>query len=217
MRKQFKAELSKLKALLIDIFDEIIEQFETVLSLIENFDLKASELVLRNDDRIDEMVSHLENECIQFVATQFPVASDLRLVYSIMLINMHLERIGDLLYNTTKGVRRINEIGKIDENVMNELHEMASNTYEVVRRARDAFEKSDIAIVDELSVMDEKVDEAFKKFIRNLGKFSSEEHSLEWYLSVILLVRYMERAADQAVDIGKRVAYMLTGRQAELS
>jgi phosphate transport system protein len=133
-----------------------------------------------------------------------------------MLINMHLERIGDLLYNTTKGLKRINEIGSVDSNVIDELYEMASNTFEVVRRSRDAFDRGDIAIVGELSEMDEKVDEAFKRFIRSLGKFSAEERTLEWYLSVILLVRYMERAADQAVDIGKRVAYMLTGRQAEL-
>ncbi len=211
MRQQFKEEISKLKTRLLEIFDDVINQFERINVLIQNYDSKLASKILAADDLIDRKALNLEDTGIQLVATQFPVASDLRLIHSILIINIHLERIGDLLYNAAKGLIRLSEMGEKDVEVMNELKAMGEKTLQIVKMARDAFAGDDLTIVEKLREYDDEVDSYFKNFLKRIGDFSKSDHTLEWYVSVVLLSRYFERAADQAVDIGERVRFIITG------
>lgn len=216
MREAFKENLKKLKNDVLELFDDIIGQFERTLALIESFSMESAERILSYDDIIDKKVQDIEETGIQIVATQFPVARDLRFIHSVLIINIHLERIGDLIFNTVKALMRLNSYGRLDERSKSILLQMGRNTYEIVKKARDAFEKLDVSAVEELPVLDEKVDGIFKEFLKDASKISPEEQELEWYVSFVLIARYFERAADQAVDIGERVLFMITGKIAEI-
>lgn len=216
MRRLFKEELKKLKNGILEIFDEVIGQFESLIMLLKQYDRKLAEEILKKDDLIDSKVFNLEEEGIELVATQFPVAKDLRFIHSILIINIHLERIGDLVYNTVKALQRMEKLGQADEAARESLVKMAENTLSIIKAARSALEKNDLELAHSLPELDESVDEMFKTFLKRVRDVSVEEHTLEWYLSMVLIARYFERAADQAVDIGERVAFILTGKLAEL-
>jgi len=216
MRRQFKEELEKLKSGILEIFDEIIAQFESLIELLKNFNSELAEKILNRDDLIDTKVFKLEEEGIELVATQFPVARDLRFIHSILIINIHLERIGDLVYNAVRALQRMEKLEQADKAAQESLVKMAENTLSIIKTARGALEKNDLELVYSLPKLDESVDEMFKSFLKRIRDFSVKEHTLEWYLSLVLIARYFERAADQAVDIGERVAFILTGKLAEL-
>lgn len=211
MRRFFKEELKKLRSRVLKVFDVVIEQIEEMLALLLNYDEERLNAMLRRDDEIDNLVLSIEEEGIQLVATQCPVARDLRLIHSVLLINIHLERMGDLVYNTGKALKRLSELGEADRTVVEELHSMGQKVLDIVKKTREAFETGSVEKAEELREMDEEVDKYFKNFLRKMGKFTEHEHTLEWYLSIILISRYFERLADQSVDIGERVTFMITG------
>lgn len=216
LRQQYRDELKKLKAKIEDVFNLVIKQSKDTVKAIKNRDRELAQQVIENDNEIDKKVIKIEEQGIQLAATQFPVAKDLRLIHSVLLINMHLERIGDLAYNSSKGAVRLFDLGEGDKKVKSELVNMGNSVVKIIEQAKSGFVKGDIALVEELPVLDEKVDDYFKSFLKALGKFSKSEHSLEWYSSVVLIARYFERMADQAVSTGRRAAFILTGKKREL-
>lgn len=216
MRELFKEEQKRLKDGVLEVFNDVIGQFETILALIESFDKEKAAEVMKFDDLIDRKVQEIEECGIQLIATQCPVASDLRFIHSVLIINIHLERIGDLIYNTARSLIRLNQIRPLESEQAKSLLKMGNTTLSIIRKAKEAFESMDIQMVEELPELDEKVDEMFKEFLKGPGKFPADENNLEWYFSFALISRYFERAADQAVDIGERVLYMITGKISEI-
>lgn len=216
MRELFKEEQKRLKDGVLQVFDDVISQFEKILSLIEDFDREKASEVMKYDDLIDAKVQEIEECGIQLIATQCPVASDLRFIHSVLIINIHLERIGDLIYNTARALIRLNQIRPLEVEQVKSLLKMGNTTLSIIKKAKEAFESMDVQMVEELPELDEKVDEMFKEFLKGAGKLPADEQNLEWYFSFALISRYFERAADQAVDIGERVLYMITGKISEI-
>jgi phosphate transport system protein len=211
MRPQFKKALIEIKEETKELFDLVAAQVSKALEAIEKRDLALCEEVRVRDDEIDRRVNQLEERAIEVVATQFPVAKDLRLLYSVMLIGVHLERIGDLAFNTATAARTLINLGEVDPGVIEKLLEMGRHSLAIIRGAAEGFEHQNPDAAAALAEKDELVDRYFKEFIKTLGKFAQSEHSLEWYSTVILIARYLERMADQAVDISERVQYWVTG------
>ncbi|MCX7832262.1 MAG: phosphate signaling complex protein PhoU [Actinobacteria bacterium] len=216
MREQFKEDLKKLKNSVLDVFDSVIVQFEDTLKLMDSFSEEDAERILRGDDVIDKKVLDVEEAGIQLVATQFPVARDLRFIHSMLIINIHLERIGDLIYNTVKALNRLNKMGYLTDEAKESLKKMGLSTLKIIKKSRNAFDSLDARVVEELPVLDEEVDEMFKNFLKDIQRISPSLKEPEWYLSFALIARYFERAADQAVDVGERVLFMITGKFAEI-
>lgn len=210
-RKQFKQSLIEIKKETGEVFRLVVEQVEGALRAIETKDLELCEAVRRGDDEIDRRVNRLEERAIEVVATQFPVAKDLRLLYSVMIIGVHLERIGDLAFNTATAARTLISLSEVDRAVVDKLLEMGRHSLRIIEGAAEAFERQNPDAAAALGEQDELVDQYFKEFIKLLGRFAQSEHSLEWYSTVILIARYLERMADQAVDISERVQYWVTG------
>jgi phosphate transport system protein len=211
MRPQFKKALIEIKKETKDLFGLVASQVSKALEAIEKRDLALCEEVRAGDDEIDRRVNQLEERAIEVVATQFPVAKDLRLLYSVMLIGVHLERIGDLAFNTATAARTLINLGEVDPGVIEKLLEMGRHSLAIIEGAAEGFERQNPEAAAALAEKDELVDRYFKEFIKMLGKFAQSEHSLEWYSTVILIARYLERMADQAVDISERVQYWVTG------
>jgi phosphate transport system protein len=74
----------------------------------------------------------------------------------------------------------------------------------------EAFATSDLEMARKLEDLDEPIDHLYKQFFRELGRLQEEE-DIEWASSMVLAARYLERIADNAVDIGERIAYLVTG------
>jgi phosphate transport system protein len=151
----------------------------------------------------------VEEHSIEIIATQFPVARDLRLLHSLTYISMHLERMGDLAVNIAKAARRT--AGRRGPQTLYDLIQAQGNlVHRVLDACFEALSTNDLELARKLPELDEPIDHLFKQFFRELARLSDEE-DLEWASSMVLASRYLERIADNAVDIGERTQYMLTG------
>jgi phosphate transport system protein len=84
--------------------------------------------------------------------------------------------------------------------------------YRVVDATREALEKRDLDLTLKLPELDEPIDHLYKQFFRELSRLSDED-DIEWASSMVLAARYLERIADNSVDIGERIAYLITGER----
>lgn len=214
-RKTFHEELRDLKAEIFELGGLVEKSFELALrSIIEN-DISLVEIVRTNDDSIDKMTLEVEEKGLAIIARQAPVARDLRLIYSILFIGIHLERMGDLSLNIAQVAKHVSKLHESSSTFLKMISEMGALTLGVVKASLEAFDNKDVELALKLPSMDEPIDGMFKDFFKELAKTSSEEHSLDWSTSMILVSRYLERIADHAVDIGERVSYFVTGEMKE--
>jgi phosphate transport system protein len=209
VRKTFHEELKSLREDVLTMGDLVVARVSDALTALLDENVELARTVIDGDDDVDRLYISIEESSISIMARQSPVARDLRLIHSVMLISVHLERMGDLAVNLAKTARRM--AAKPGPNPLQEsLEKMGKMTLDVVRVSLQAFADKDAELAERLPEMDEPIDEMHKEFLRELVNFRDEE-SLEWATSMILGSRYIERIADHAVDIGERVAYLVTG------
>jgi phosphate transport system protein len=209
MRENFRQVLKDLKAEVLSIGRGVVEQTQGAVAALVQADVDAAERVIAGDDDIDRRTLAVEEHAIEVIATQFPVARDLRLLHSLTYISMHLERMGDLAVNIAKAARRT--AGRKGPQTLYDLIQAQGNlVHRVLDACLEALENDDLELARKLQELDEPIDHLFKQFFRELARLSDEE-DIEWASSMVLASRYLERIADNAVDIGERTQYLLTG------
>ncbi len=209
MREGYRKELKATKAEVVEIGRLVIEMTrDAVTSLVEG-DVDLAERVIASDDVIDMRCLALEERTLEIIATQFPVARDLRLLYSLAHVSMHMERMADLGVNIAKAARRT--AARRGPRTLYDLIRAQGNlVHRVLEAMLEAFETNDLELAYKLKEMDEPIDHLFKQFFRELSRLQDED-DIEWASSMVLASRYLERIADHAVDIGERLVYMVTG------
>lgn len=211
MREQFNQELSDLHAEVVDIVKVVtLATRQSVESLI-NGDVDAAAAVIEGDTVIDNRCIGVEERVLETIAMQSPVARDLRLLQSLTFIAMHLERMADLAVNIAKATRRT--ASRRGPQTLYDLIQAQGNlVYRVLDATREALESRDLELARKLPELDEPIDHLYKQFFRELARLQEEE-DIEWASSMVLASRYLERIADNAVDIGERIAYLITGER----
>lgn len=209
MRETYRKELKAMKADVADTGRLVIEMVrDAVVSLVEG-DVELAERVIASDDTLDNRTLALEERTLETIATQFPVARDLRLLYSLAHINIHMERMGDLAVNIAKATRRTAD-RKGPRTMYDLIRAQGNLVHRVLEAMLEAFETNDLELAYKLEEMDEPIDHLFKQFFRELGRLQDED-DIDWASRMVLASRYLERIADHAVDIGERLVYMVTG------
>lgn len=215
MRKTFHEELKDLKKEVIEVGYLVEEAIKMAMDSLVKGDVTLAEQVMKNDDLIDNKVLEVEEKGVSLIARQCPVAKDLRLIHSIFLINIHLERMGDLAFNISRSVRDMAEIPAEANEFINLLKNMGDKVLQLVGVSLKAFENLDPQLVDQLTQLDEPIDLFFKDFFKLLAG-QAGSLSFEWASNCILVCRWLERIADHAVDIGERVIYLVSGEFVDL-
>jgi phosphate transport system protein len=210
MREIFRRELKDLKAVVVDIGRDLVVVTRHAARALVEGDLELAESVIAGDDVIDAACLGVEEHALEIIATQFPVARDLRLLHSLAHISMHMERMGDLGVNIAKAARRT--AGRQGPQTLYDLIKAQGSLVErVLETMIEALEKNDLELSRKLQELDEPIDHLFKQFFRELARLTDED-DIEWASSMVLASRYLERIADHAVDIGERITYMVTGQ-----
>lgn len=211
MREQFTQELKTLHADVVDIVRHVTTATRSAVTSLVAGDVDLANEVIAGDDAIDRACMGIEERVLETIATQFPVARDLRLLQSLTFIAMHLERMGDLSVNIAKATRRT--AGRKGPQTLYDLIQAQGNlVYRVLDATGEALEKRDLELACKLPELDEPIDHLYKQFFRELARLHEEE-DIEWASSMVLASRYLERIADNAVDIGERIAYLVTGER----
>lgn len=172
--------------------------------------LTAAERVIANDDAIDDLCHAIDNRCLLLLATQQPIATDLRTVVTILRIDHELERSADLMVNVAKTTRRLypHELEPKVRGIIDQMGEQAANQ---TRVAVDAFADADPTQAAALHDMDDAMDELTKSLFRRILSWGSSEEAIQQAVQIALVGRHYERIADHAVTIAQRVQFMVTG------
>lgn len=180
------------------------------INALMNQDVNLADEVIHSDYIINGYEQEIENLCVKLVATQTPVGSDLRKIFSVLKIVTDLERIGDHCVNISKVVCSLGKYKLVKPLV--DLPQMAKVVKKMVINSINAFVDGDEVKAKEIARIDDSVDDSYAKLYKELLNFLKEDFNEEEQIVGLLLVgRYLERIADHATNICERVIYMETG------
>jgi phosphate transport system protein len=209
MRETFRKELKEMKGEVVSIGRLVVETSDMAVKALVEGDVELAQKVIDGDDELDRRCLGIEEHSLEVIATQFPVAKDLRLLHSLTYIAIHMERMGDLSVNIAKAAIRTAEADG-PQTLYDLIKAQGNLVHRVLEACMEALEKYDLELAKKLPEMDEPIDHLFKQFFRELARLQDEE-DIEWASSMVLAARYLERIADHGVDIGERTAYLVTG------
>jgi phosphate transport system protein len=210
-RKSFHEELDELRIDVIRLAALTTEAIAGGTQAFLDADLAAAERVIENDDAIDELTHSIEDRCYLLLARQQPMASDLRIVVTVLRIVHELERSSDLMVNVAKTTRRLYP-HSVDPKLRGIIQRMGEQAGTQTRVAIDAFADGDESAALALADMDDTMDDLTKSLFRYvLAGGATDEGTVLQAVQLALVGRHYERIADHAVTIAQRVGFMVTG------
>jgi phosphate transport system protein len=217
-RHAFHEELENLEKQALGALDMIVATLERALEALKHQDVELAQIVISDDDRIDGRYLEVHQSILTLLATQAPVATDLRTVAALLHVIKHVERMGDQCVNIAKLIPITGHEPPVDEEMLATVVRMGDLAISEVRQAKQAFELRDVGLAQDLVRQDEEINklnrEVFRMGVRAGG---SDEDRLEWVLTIVMVARALERVGDNAVDIGEQVAFVVTGLFREFS
>jgi phosphate transport system protein len=209
-RTSFESQLEGLEAKLLQMGQMVGTQLSRAVRAVMEADVALATEVLQRDQDIDRAYVEVEEEIIRTLALQAPVAGDLRLVVAVVLINHHLERMGDLCVNIAKFTRTLR--GKPPNAAIRLLlEEMGERAQELVGLALQAFAERNLELAETLPIVDEPLDRLNQRMFGEIERSALDESGPDASSEMILIARYLERLGDHSVDIGEQVAFVITG------
>ena len=215
-RKRFHDELAALEAEILQMGEQAQRAVERAVSALARRDAPLAHEVIEEDDALDAMYKDIEERTFNLLATQTPVASDLRLVFAILHTSVHLERVGDQAVNVAKMALATMDL-PASPTIVSHLEEMGEVVSSMLRTALEAFIRRDAELAAQLETMDEPVDRLNRNMYREVAILASDLQALEWGIRMNVVSRQLERVGDNAVDIGEQVVFLRTGEFKEFS
>jgi phosphate transport system protein len=214
-RKAFDQELNRLQDEVLALGSMVEEALVRSVETLKQRDFDGSRRLIAGDRAINERRFAIEDDAITLIATQQPMASDMRLLAAILEIVTELERMGDY----AKGIARINLM--IGEQPLIkpliDLPVMAQKAREMLHAALIAFVQRDVQAARSIPKGDEEVDALYNQVYRELITFILEDpHVIEQANHLMWAAHNLERTADRVVNLCERVVYTVTGELTEL-
>lgn len=205
------SELEQLKRKLLYLGSLSEQSVRKAGLALKALDAQLAREVIMMDHQVDLKEVEIEEDCLKILALHQPVASDLRLVISVLKINNDLERIGDLGVNIAE--RAIYLSQKPPVPIPFDFESMWQLALDMVKRALDAMVRQDIQLAKKVCEDDDAVDainkQMYNKVYEGIRKSPEHVESLIHYLSIS---RHLERVADYATNICEDVIYMIEGK-----
>ena len=208
-RTDFDRSLQEIQDELLVLGSMVEKSIDRSVLALKNRDLSLSKTVIDDDDLIDDLRNKIEEKCISVIATQNPMAGDLRTVISVLYIAEELERMGDY----AEGIAKISlSIGK--EPMLKPLVDiprMAEKSSKMLSGSLDALVNRDEQLAIQVCRDDNEVDELYNQVYRELLTFMiSDPKTIERATYLLWVSHNIERIADRATNISERVLYLIT-------
>lgn len=182
-----------------------------------NQDVTSAAGVIMGDERIDELFLEIEDKCIKLIATQQPIAKDLRIAVTGIKILTSLERMADHAVDIARATMCLSG-HPMSVRPVQEIPRMARIARQMVKDGLDSYVHRDVEKAREMCSMDDQVDFVFSHVFRDTIRCMGENPDVVTQGAYLLYVsRYIERIADHATNIGEAVIYLVTGERRELN
>ncbi len=209
--RHFHDELSHVKVRLLTMSGEAEAALALAVEALLDRDEAKAEQVIAGDHVIDSMEVEIEEQCINLLALQQPMARDLRMLTSALKIANDLERVGDHAVNIAQSAQRLAQGRTITPEP--ELIEMARLARDMLSDALEAFIRGDAMAGRDVCARDDKVDQLHRSVFRILLTHMMEDpHTIGAGMELFLVSRNLERVADLATNIGEDVVFLVEGK-----
>jgi len=214
-RETFEQELQRLQDEMLALASRVENSLTEAVDLLKKRDMEGSERMIAEDREINRKRFEIEADCLVAIATQQPMASDLRILAAIMDIVSELERMGDY----AKGIAKVNlMIG--EEPLLKPLVDvpiMAEKARSMLHDALEAFVQKDVELARSIPERDDEVDNLYNQVYRELITFIlANPRTIDQANSLMWVAHNLERAADRVTNICERVIFTVTGELVEL-
>lgn len=216
VRARLDRQLVRLQDEVLALGSMVEKAIAKALDALIRRDLEASEQVVKEDDYIDRKRFEIEEHCIDLIATQQPMAKDLRTLVSILHIAVELERMGDY----AEGIAKISLMIGAEPTLkpLIDIPRMAEKGSAMLRRSLDSMVNRDTLTALQVCKDDDEVDALYDQVYRELLLYMIEDPKTIHRATHLLWVAHdMERIADRATNIAERVVYMVTGKMEEIN
>ena len=211
IRVQYQEELARLEEKALGGFDLTITSLDRTLEAVSNQDIELAQIVMSDDDQIDGRYLEVHQGLITLLATQSPVATDLRLISALLHVIKNIERMGDQCVNVCKLIPLVGHEPPVDDRMVQNILEMGAQVRLEMLQAKRAFSERDVSQAQDLVLQDDKVDRLNKECFTLAIEIGDEPDRREWAMTMLLAARALERMGDNAVDVGEQVAFVVTG------
>jgi phosphate transport system protein len=210
-RLHFESEMQGLKSQLLTMAGLVEKQIHRAVTALIHRSEAEARAVVQSDAAVNDLQIEIDERCLRILATQTPVAVDLRFIAAAMKINSDLERMGDQAVNIAE-----NTLECLDEPPLKpfiDLPRMAAIAEEMTRDALDAFVRRDAVLARDVLRRDDEVDDLKDQVFRELLTYMmADPGTIERALSLILISRNLERVADHATNIAEDVIFMVEAK-----
>ncbi len=214
-REAFEKELRRLQDDMLAMAQTVDTALLESVEILKRRDVDASRELIARDRLINQKRFQIESQCLVVVATQQPMASDLRYLAAILFIVNELERMGDY----AKGIAKINLMigpGPLLKPLI-DVPRMAEKATSMLDRALDAFVRRDVELARSIPPEDDEVDALFDQVNRELLTLIMQDpHVIKQANYLMWVAHNLERTADRVTNLCERVIFTVTGELEEL-
>ena len=209
--QHYEQQLRKLKDRLLVMGDKVETALQDAMrSLVDRRPSLANQVIER-DDEIDRMEIEIDDLCLETLALEQPVASDLRFLAAVLKIVRDLERIGDIGENIS--ARVVELLAEPELKPLIDLPIMGRNAQESLRRSLDAFVNGDAELAERVIDADVQLDYMYEQIFRELLTYMLEDpQTTSRCLKLIFIAKGLERVGDHAVNIAEMVVFLVRGK-----
>lgn len=215
-RKNYDTQLQELRERLLKMSGLVEKSLHDSVESLRVLDGDLAQSVIDLDDEIDQLEVEIDEYAIKLIATQQPVAKDLRKIISAIKITSNIERIADFSVNIAKVTKRLE--GQTLLKPLVDIPKMTETAKKMLRVGIDSYINEDIELAKELKEMDDTIDHTYKMILNELIELMIEDTgNINQGQQLGFAARYIERIGDHITNIGESVIYLVTGERRDLN
>ncbi len=213
IRAQYDADLAALKTAVAEMGGCAADAVEAALEALCTADADAAAAVVKGDGRINSMQRDIEHRCMTLLLRQQPVAGDLRRISTAMKIVTDIERIGDHAADIAEIIPHLAASRKAGDPAVSDAIRMGQKAHKMLLDALDALTGEDEPAAQKVIAADDEVDYDFNAIKRTLAaEIAADPAKVDAALDLLMVIKYLERIGDHAVNLAEWVEFLRTGR-----
>ena len=213
IRKQYDTDLESLKKSLTEMGRSSADAVENVLEALCVADADAAAAIVKGDARINNMERDIEHRCMTLLLRQQPVAGDLRRISTAMKVVTDIERIGDHAADIAEIIPHLVTVRKEGDPAVSQAIAMGKKAHQMILDALDALTAEDENAARRVIAADDAVDYDFNAIKHQLAQEIAEDPGkVDAALDMLMVIKYLERIGDHAVNVAEWVQFVRTGR-----
>ena len=213
IRKQYDTDLESLKNSLTEMGRNSADAVENVLEALCVADADAAAAIVKGDARINNMERDIEHRCMTLLLRQQPVAGDLRRISTAMKVVTDIERIGDHAADIAEIIPHLVTVRKEGDPAVSQAIAMGKKAHQMILDALDALTAEDELAARKVIAADDAVDYDFNAIKHQLAQEIAEDPGkVDAALDLLMVIKYLERIGDHAVNVAEWVQFVRTGR-----